>query len=278
MGRRSRAATSIFGSDNRIICAINEGRGIAPTVGLAFINTTTGEAVLSQICDSQFYVRTINKLLVFEPTEILIMSTSAPPYPKSKMISVIEESFPETRMIAVDRGYWSENSGLTFLHELAFHDEIDAIMVALNHKYFATCCFAAVGYDCVFGCLIAYVQQAIKYLAQELTFVPHSLRIRYQPSEGTMMIDSATINSLELIQNLQNSKSKDCLLGFLNENKTPMGTRLLRSNILQPLTEACVLHLRYEVLVELTLKEEMFIEVRKCKQCCLTSTRVILTS
>ena len=79
------------------------------------------------------------------------------------------------------------------------------------------------------------------------------------------MIDAATVNSLELIQNLQNTKSKDCLLGFLNENQTPMGTRLLRSNILQPSTDAHVLNLRYEVLGELTLKEEMFTTVRKCE-------------
>ena len=144
MSRRS-CATSVYGGDNRIICAVSEGRGVAPTVGLAFINTTTGEAVLSQICDSQFYVRTINKLLVFDPTEILIMSTSAPPNPKSKMVSVIEESLPDTRIISADRGHWSENSGITSLQELAFRDEIEALTVALNGKYFATCCFAAVG-------------------------------------------------------------------------------------------------------------------------------------
>lgn len=78
-----------------------------------------------------------------------------------------------------------------------------------------------------------------------------------------MLIDLSTIVSLELIQNLQNAKSKDCLFGILNETLTPMGLRFLRSNILQPSTDVLKLNERYEALGELTLKEEMFFEVKQ---------------
>lgn len=78
-----------------------------------------------------------------------------------------------------------------------------------------------------------------------------------------MLIDLSTIVSLELIQNLQNAKSKDCLFGILNETLTPMGSRFLRSNILQPSTDEAKLSERYEALGELTLKEEMFFGVRQ---------------
>ena len=78
-----------------------------------------------------------------------------------------------------------------------------------------------------------------------------------------MMIDLSTIRSLELIENIQNAKSKDCLFGFLNETFTPMGARLLRSSILQPSTLESVLTLRYEALDELTMKEEMFFATRQ---------------
>ena len=73
-----------------------------------------------------------------------------------------------------------------------------------------------------------------------------------------MMIDLSTIRALELIQNLQNAKSKDCLFGLLNQTSTPMGSRLLRSNILQPLTANDVLDLRYDAVDELATKEDMF--------------------
>lgn len=77
-----------------------------------------------------------------------------------------------------------------------------------------------------------------------------------------MMIDVSTIYSLELVQNLQNPKSRDCLFGLLNETLTPMGARLLRSNILQPLTDFKVLRTRYAAVEDLTKKEELFFATR----------------
>ncbi len=96
-----------------------------------------------------------------------------------------------------------------------------------------------------------------------LTFAFHSLRIKYQPSEDSMMIDLSTIRSLELIQNIRNAKSKDCLFGLMNETETPMGARLLRSSILQPSTSLSVLSLRYDALDELAMKEEMFFATKQ---------------
>lgn len=78
-----------------------------------------------------------------------------------------------------------------------------------------------------------------------------------------MMIDLATVVSLELIQNVQNTKSKDSLFGLLNETQTPMGARLLRSNILQPSTEPRKITGRYEALEELTTNEDMFFSIRQ---------------
>jgi DNA mismatch repair protein MSH4 len=78
-----------------------------------------------------------------------------------------------------------------------------------------------------------------------------------------MMIDLATIQSLELIQNLQNAKSKDCLYGLMNQTLTPMGSRLLRSNILQPSTQPELLTLRYDALTEMSENEDMFLQTRQ---------------
>ncbi|KFZ13005.1 hypothetical protein V502_06805 [Pseudogymnoascus sp. VKM F-4520 (FW-2644)] len=221
---RSRAASSIGGGlSQHIVCAVSEGRGVSPTVGLAFVNVSTGEAVMSQICDNQFYVRTVLKLQVFEPTEILLVSTSGPPNQKSKMYSLIEEGVIGSRIVCVDRRYWSEPAGMDFIQQLAFPEDVEAIKVATGGNFYATCCLAA---------SLRYMEHSLS-----LTFASHSLRIKYQPSEGSMMIDLSTIQSLELIQNITNIKSKDCLFGLLNETLTPMGSRMLRSNILQPSTQ-----------------------------------------
>ena len=78
-----------------------------------------------------------------------------------------------------------------------------------------------------------------------------------------MMIDVSTIHSLELIQNIQQSNSKACLFGLMSETLTPMGARVLRSNILQPSTMKSTLLKRYDAVEELTVKEDMFFAIRQ---------------
>jgi DNA mismatch repair protein MSH4 len=78
------------------------------------------------------------------------------------------------------------------------------------------------------------------------------------------MIDLSTIHCLELIQNIHEPRSKDCLFGLLNECSTPMGSRMLRSNIIQPSSQVeSTLGPRYDALDELTMKEDMFHDIRK---------------
>ncbi|KAK5624694.1 hypothetical protein RRF57_000410 [Xylaria bambusicola] len=242
---------SLWGSDSHVvICAIAEARGVSPSVGLSFINITTNEAVLSQICDTQFYVRTIHKLQMYEPSTILMVNTALPPNPKSNLLSIIEAELPAATIEPLDRKYWSEHIGLEFIQSLAFRDDLEAIKVAIGGNFYATCSFAA----------------AVKYveLSCRVSIAAHSLRIQYQPSENTMMVDLSTIHCLELIQNLHEPRSKDCLFGLLNQCLTPMGSRMLRSNIIQPSSQVeSVLIPRYEALEELTMKEDMFFEIRK---------------
>lgn len=96
-----------------------------------------------------------------------------------------------------------------------------------------------------------------------MTFTFHSLRIKFEASQGSMMIDLSTAASLELIQNPQNAKSRDCLFGLLNETQTPMGSRLLRTNIVQPPTEQEKIAARYDAVEELSTKEDMFYAIRE---------------
>ncbi len=105
----------------------------------------------------------------------------------------------------------------------------------------------------------------LKYIELQLlfSFSFHSLRIKFEPPEGSMMIDLSTIRSLELIQNLQKAKSKDCLYGILNQTLTPMGARLLKSNVLQPMIDVQYLEERFDAVEELTIKEDVFFAVRQ---------------
>lgn len=100
----------------------------------------------------------------------------------------------------------------------------------------------------------------------DVNFTPHSLRLRYQPPEDTMMIDISAFKSLEIFQNMQCAKSKDTLLGLLDHTLTPMGYRLLRNSVLQPSTQRDFILSRSACVQELTGSEDMFREIRTGKE------------
>ena len=142
---RPRTGASTIGVlDQELICAISESRGISPTIGLAFINLDTGEAALSQISDSQTYVRTLNKLRVYSPSQILVPSTAA--NPPSKLFYILEENQDDinANLVTVDRRYFAETTGLEAINQLAFVQDVEAIKISIGGNYFAVCCFAAV--------------------------------------------------------------------------------------------------------------------------------------
>lgn len=82
------------------------------------------------------------------------------------------------------------------------------------------------------------------------------------------MIDLSTIASLELVQNLQDVKSKHCLFGLLDHTGTKMGARLLKNNVLQPSTDRAKIEQRWLAVHEMSTKEELFFAVKdEFKQC-----------
>ena len=139
---RTRPSASTYGSQD-IVCAITESRGISPTIGLAFVNVSTTEAVICQIVDNATYVRTLHKLTVFEPSEIIFPNTAITPV-KSKLYSIVEANIPDLEIGTADRRFWAENPGVDYIQNLAFREDVEAIKVAIEGNYYATCCLAAV--------------------------------------------------------------------------------------------------------------------------------------
>ena len=163
------------------------------------MNLDTAEAVLCQICDSQTFVRTVHKLKVYGPSEILIVSTAASP--RSKLFSIIEENLEDigSKLTLLDRRYWAESTGYEYIQSLAFKEDVEAIKVSVTGNSLTVCCMAAVSVLPTHLRILWLISQALKYidLGMGMVFSLHSLRMRYEPSEGSMMIDVSTIYSLE---------------------------------------------------------------------------------
>lgn len=145
---RPRTATSTVAGDQQIICAISESRGISPVVGLTFVNLSTAEACLCQISDNQTFPKTLQKLQVYDPSEILFMNTAA--NPKSRLLSLVEMNV-NARVTYVERKFWAEIAGMEYIEQLAFKQDVEAIKLSVEGNYYATCCFAAVSLQSATG-------------------------------------------------------------------------------------------------------------------------------
>ncbi|KAG9077625.1 MutS protein msh4, partial [Ceratobasidium sp. UAMH 11750] len=77
-----------------------------------------------------------------------------------------------------------------------------------------------------------------------------------------MMIDCETARNLELVQSSTVRKSKNSLFGLLNHTFTPMAHRLLRVNILAPITDQTAIDHRLDVVQELVNDEEKYTAIR----------------
>ncbi|KAJ3205231.1 MutS protein msh4 [Clydaea vesicula] len=248
--RKSRPTTSLSSSrrnegiESCFVMAIVEGRGVQSEVGFAAMDIRTSECILCQFADSQSYVKTLHKLYLLNPVEIIFPNTTIE-HNNSKLVKLIEENFPEIDIIPFNRKYFNETQGLNFIKNYGITPN-SSILQNLKNKFFSVTCTAA---------LINYFE-----IVESLNFSNFTIKFKYQTIDGLMMIDSLTAKNLELVSNISDYKGPT-LFSTLNHCMTPMGPRLLRMNILQPLNDEATIEARLDAVTEL-LKEENFYDVK----------------
>jgi len=142
---RSRSRMSIAPSSD-VSAAVCLGRGVNPTIGLAFMELTSGRVMLSQVNDNQTFVKTVTKLHTRAPAKILLQAGECPPSDTGSLYELVQEVFDTSRIIPIDRRYWSEKSGTDSMRCLTYEDDYIALQVAIHGKYYAICAFAAVSF------------------------------------------------------------------------------------------------------------------------------------
>ncbi|KDR68697.1 hypothetical protein GALMADRAFT_146051 [Galerina marginata CBS 339.88] len=247
--------------DGSYVVAVLEGRGVSREVGIAALDKDTGKVMLVQVADCQTYVKTLHQMHIHNPCLVLIPDTflfasDAALAPSGKrsastslLVEYIREEFPGTQIEPVGRRYWNDAGGLEFVLQLCVEDDERAgTVLAVSNKYYALSAACA---------LFKYTEGRLN-----TRFAAASLRIRYIPVEGTMMIDPDTARNLELVGNMTYKKSTHSLFGILNYTFTPMASRLLRVNILSPITVQSSINARLDVVEELVNAEDRFTYVR----------------
>lgn len=256
---RAKALSLGAGGSEKIICAISEGRGTATVVGLCFLILGTNECIICNIVDSQTYIRTLQKLNVFDPTEILMPASlcgitqpgGGPSIGKSKLCMLVERYFSGTRIVPTQRKDYDATLGIEFLTTWVAPEEAEGLSFELSNKYYSACAAAAA---------IQYMQN--KY---HVDYTTKSVRIKFQTSEDSMALNSTTIKSLELVHNSIEANKGMSLYKLMNKTHTAMGARMLRSCILQPLTNVETLKKRQDAVKELYEEALVFSQITKSK-------------
>ncbi|MBF0492764.1 MAG: DNA mismatch repair protein MutS [Deltaproteobacteria bacterium] len=93
--------------------------------------------------------------------------------------------------------------------------------------------------------LLAYIQEALK------SSVNHLHEIHWVKEQGHLVLDATTVRSLELVRNLQEGGTWGTLFQVLDNTKTSMGARKLKSWILYPLNSIAAILQRQQAIAEL---------------------------
>ncbi len=144
-----------------------------------------------------------------------------------------------------------EAAGVSALRPMASSD------LELHTPYDRLCEFFGIDNLRGFGCEEMPAAQvaaalALDYLrANKLDTLPHLSGISTYSTASFMVIDATTRRNLELVRTLREGSTKGTLLWLLDRTQTPMGGRLLREWLLQPLLSVSEIEARLEAVENL---------------------------
>lgn len=249
------AGTSIISnSPDRVLCCIFEiSKDIGTRIGMCIINYNTGELILSDFMDSQIYIRTIHKIQVHQPTEILLPSSSLSPV-VSKLATIIKFNVSDAVKInETSVRYFNSTDGLTAISKYIMeNDEKNLRIEKVIDKTFALNATAAA---------MSYTNEIVSKATNYGVIRFKKYRIKYECTENTMLIDPKTIRGLELVENNVDKKGLS-FWKFMDSTSTKMGQRFLRNNILQPLTDKESIEMRLEAVKELESDTDLLDSLR----------------
>ena len=208
--------------ENNYLAGVFEGKD---KYGIAFIELSTGEFKMEEVVPEKLK----EMLNTIAPSEILIPEE----WEQSKKEEFKKGLNFQFTLTPVE--------GWKFSHDYAFK---------LLTEHFKVSSLEGFGVQelksgtCSAGAILSYLNQTKK------TLLTHLNKISRISNPGEMFLDSNTIRNLELLSSLGTKEKEHTLFSLLNQTKTPMGARLLRSWITRPLLNPLMIKKRQEGVSE----------------------------
>lgn len=194
--------------------------------GIAFADVSTGEFCATQFSGDDVGIRAFEELARVEPREV-----------------IMPESWVERGATLPEGIHLSSAQDWTF--------EFDgAEQLLLEH--FRVSSLAGFGLDdqqdavAAAGGVLQYLRATQRQALDQLT------TLRAYSTDSFMVLDQFTRRNLELVATIRGGKTRGSLLGILDRTVTPMGKRLLRKWLNEPLLEINRLNARLDAVEALT--------------------------
>ncbi|UKH19131.1 DNA mismatch repair protein MutS [Actinobacillus pleuropneumoniae] len=209
---------------DNLVAAIYEEKGV---FAIATLDMTSGRFLITELSNKEALAAELQRLL---PAEIL--------YAEDFSAAEILNNYKGLRR----RPVWEFE-----------------LVTAINllNRQFGTQSLAGFGVEkavvalCAAGCVLHYAQET------QRTALPHINSIHLAQNSDTVLLDAATRRNLELTQNLAGG-TENTLAAVLDKCVTPMGSRLLKRWIHQPIRDLEKLKKRQDIID--TLQKEQRIE------------------
>ncbi len=220
---------------NNYISSLHMGKLSKETVlGIAFCDISTGDFRVGNFKGDLIKNNVLKSILRFNPVEILYSNEN------TNLEESLEIIFDENILLTNKTSDW--------------FDLKSANALILSHFNVKT----TKGYGLEKNSPgISAAGALIKYLKEtQFSELSHIKSIKSLEIDNTMVLDATAVKSLELFENIHDNTSKATLFALMNETVTPMGGRLLRHWMSNPLSKLDPINRRLST-VELFTKEPL---------------------
>jgi DNA mismatch repair protein MutS len=199
-------------------------------LGLAFVDVSTGEFLATQLEGADLKSKLQTEVIRFKPVECVLPSSLE----KDDIIKFIKN---------IDK-----NILITQYDDEHFHSE-RAYSALVSH--FKTMSLEGMGCEdmpnavSASGAVMSYLNETQK------GDLGHIDVINTYSTADYMILDSTTLRNLEIMKNIRDGTSNGTLLEILDCTKTPMGSRLMRKWLAQPLLKVAPITMRQNAVEEL---------------------------
>ncbi|DBA95622.1 TPA: hypothetical protein ACH3X3_013469 [Trebouxia sp. C0006] len=236
--RAKEASTAALTTRPQWTATLQQANLLRLQVGMAAMDTDTMKLSLMQYVEStRTYNNTLSLLQMYEPSALIIVGTN-----QAVLSTRLNQATRAFHQVPLGRACFDDTKGAALLGQYAGEGtKVDLEGTALRSSYYLA--FGAA------GALLSYLEQE-----QHMFLAANCLDVDFAGTQNHMQIDLASVEALELIKPLAAgaaSKKGTSLYRFLNYTKTVGGARLLRANLLQPLTSLDTLRMRQDAVQEL---------------------------